>query len=313
MARSPLVWLGQPDPVGVRICAATSAAICACFGLPPWKKYWQRDRDHAGEPWLWSTVAPVVQQVCPPRRAVSSVAALPLWSRQAAFAEELARGPTIAHAATKQPLMGWTDCFSVDYPFAENPPGTKWLESASRASSHSITLLDLYRSVVDRRQHLRRIAGDDDVDHRRAVAFFHSSPQRAGQRFGILNADAAAAHRAGDRGVIHLDKVGRLIAAAHHRVLQRFDVTRRGVVDDNHREPEPGAARGFQLAEHHIEAAIARNCDDGPVRRGKARPHPARQSVANRRESTVRDEMPPGDFGVVEQAGPMTGKPAIGD
>src|SRR5262249_42890760 len=39
-------------------------------------------------------------------------------SRQAAFAEELARGPTIAHAATKQPLMGWTDCFSVDYPFA---------------------------------------------------------------------------------------------------------------------------------------------------------------------------------------------------
>src|SRR5262249_38238222 len=30
------------------------------------------------------------QQVRPPRRAVSSVAALPLWSRQAAFAEELA-------------------------------------------------------------------------------------------------------------------------------------------------------------------------------------------------------------------------------
>src|SRR5215471_18777997 len=84
-----------------------------------------------GEPWLWSTVAPVVQQVRPPRRAVSSVAALPLCSRQAAFAEELARGPTIAHAATKQPLMGWTDCFSVDYPFAENPPGTKWLERAS--------------------------------------------------------------------------------------------------------------------------------------------------------------------------------------
>jgi hypothetical protein len=64
---------------------------------------------------------------------------------------------------------------------------------------------------------------------------------------GFLNADAAAAHRAGDRGVIHLDQVGRLIAAAHHRVLQRFDVTRRGVVDDNHREPEPGAARGFQI------------------------------------------------------------------
>ena len=42
------------------------------------------------------------QQVRPPRRAVSSVPALPLWSRQAAFAEELARGPTIAHAATKQ-------------------------------------------------------------------------------------------------------------------------------------------------------------------------------------------------------------------
>src|SRR6516225_574081 len=42
------------------------------------------------------------QQVRPPRRAVSSVPALPLWSRQAAFAEELARSPTIAHAATKQ-------------------------------------------------------------------------------------------------------------------------------------------------------------------------------------------------------------------
>src|SRR5262249_41916747 len=28
--------------------------------------------------------------------------ALPLWSRQAAFAEKLARGPSIAHAATKQ-------------------------------------------------------------------------------------------------------------------------------------------------------------------------------------------------------------------
>jgi hypothetical protein len=28
--------------------------------------------------------------------------ALPLWSRQAAFAEELARGPIIAHAVTKQ-------------------------------------------------------------------------------------------------------------------------------------------------------------------------------------------------------------------
>jgi hypothetical protein len=41
------------------------------------------------------------QQVCPPR-AASSVPALPLWSRQAAFAEEVARGPTIAHAATKQ-------------------------------------------------------------------------------------------------------------------------------------------------------------------------------------------------------------------
>src|SRR5262245_52742238 len=203
------------------------------------------------------------------------------------------------------------------FPSITRSPKTRPARSGSRAlpaaSSHSIALLDLYRSVVDRRQHLRRIAGDDDVDHRWAVAFFHSSPQRAGQRFRILNADAAAAHRAGDRGVIHLDKVGRLIAAAHHRVLQRLDVTRRGVVDDNHREPEPGAARGFQLAEHHIEPAIARNCDDGSVRRGKARPHPARQSVANRREAAVRDEMPPGDFGVVEQAGPMTGKPAIGD
>src|SRR5215471_17090370 len=46
--------------------------------------------------------ATLVNLRCAPRRAVSSVPALPLWSRQAAFAEELARGPTIAHAATKQ-------------------------------------------------------------------------------------------------------------------------------------------------------------------------------------------------------------------
>ena len=49
-----------------------------------------------------------------------------------------------------------------------------------RVSGNTIASLDLHRAIVDRRKHLGRIAGDDDVDDRRAVALFHSPQQRRG-------------------------------------------------------------------------------------------------------------------------------------
>ena len=45
-------------------------------------------------------------------------------------------------------------------------------------SGNAIASLDLHRAVVDRRKHLGGIAGDDDVDDRRAVAFFHALLKR---------------------------------------------------------------------------------------------------------------------------------------
>src|SRR5262249_53367880 len=96
------------------------------------------------------------------------------------------RGARALHTRRPSSLTanGMDRLFFRRFPVRRKPPpaggGSRALPAAS---SPSIALLDLYRSVVDRRQHLRRIAGDDDVDHRRAVAFFHSSPQRAGQRF----------------------------------------------------------------------------------------------------------------------------------
>ena len=63
------------------------------------------------------------------------------------------------------------------------------------------------------------------------------------QRLGVLDADAADPHRAGDRGVVHLRQVGGLVAAAHHRVLQRLHVARGGVVDDDHRQRRAPARR----------------------------------------------------------------------
>src|SRR3977135_742532 len=90
---------------------------------------------------------------------------------------------------------------------------------------HPVALLDLDGAVVDRGQHLAGGAGHDDVEHGRAVALGHAGSERGAELFGILDPDAADAHRARHRGVIHLAEVGGLVAAAPHRVLQRLDVT----------------------------------------------------------------------------------------
>src|SRR3954451_1809970 len=80
-----------------------------------------------------------------------------------------------------------------------------------RGSSHAVALLDLQSAVVDGGQHLRRVAGHDDVYHRRAVALFHALPKRSREGLGVFDPDPAAAHDAGDRRVIHLVQIGRLI------------------------------------------------------------------------------------------------------
>ena len=137
--------------------------------------------------------------------------------------------------------------------------------------------------------------------------------QRRAEPVRILDPDAVAAHRAGDRGIIHLDEVGGLVAPAEHRVLQRLDVTRGGVVDDDDRQPDAGTPRGLELAQHHVEPAVAGDRDDRRGRRRQRRPDPAGQPVADRRQTAIRDEMPPRRLRVVEQPGPVAGKPAIGD
>ena len=96
----------------------------------------------------------------------------------------------------------------------------------------------------------------------------------AGELVRVLDADAVAPHGAGDRGVIHLDQVGGLVAAAEHRVLQRLDITRGGVVDDDDGQPDPGAARGFELAQGHVEAAVAGDRDDRRAGAASAAPIP---------------------------------------
>src|SRR4051794_31363625 len=52
---------------------------------------------------------------------------------------------------------------------------------AASASGHAIALFDLHGAVVDRGEHLGRVARDDDVDHRRTVAFFDALAQRRRQ------------------------------------------------------------------------------------------------------------------------------------
>src|SRR5260370_1414947 len=91
-------------------------------------------------------------------------------------------------------------------------------------SGNAVALLDLDGSAVDRRQHFSRIARDDDVDHGGPVALGDALAQRLAEFLRILDPDAAAAHRFGDRPIVHLDEIARLIALAQHRMLQRLDV-----------------------------------------------------------------------------------------
>jgi hypothetical protein len=59
---------------------------------------------------------------------------LPGFADTAAFDAALVNLALVHSCARNRcaPRAARTGCFSVDYPFAENPPGTKWLESASR-------------------------------------------------------------------------------------------------------------------------------------------------------------------------------------
>ena len=75
----------------------------------------------------------------------------------------------------------------------------------------------------------------------------------------------------------------------------------------------PIPARGLEFAEHHVEATIAGDRDDRGFRRRERGPDPAGQPIADRSQAAVRDEMPTGDFRIVEEPGPMRCKPAIGD
>ena len=65
---------------------------------------------------------------------------------------------------------------------------------------------------------------------------------------GIGDANALAAEGFGDRGVIQVGQLRRLVAAAEHGVLQGLDIARRGIVNDDHGQRHFQARRGFQIA-----------------------------------------------------------------
>src|SRR6266571_9418675 len=152
-------------------------------------------------------------------------------------------------------------------------------------SGNPVALLDLDGPAVDRGQHFSRVARDDHVDHGRPVALGHALAQRLAELLRILNPDAAAAHRFGDGRVVHFDEIARLIALAEHRMLQRLDVAGGGIVDDHRGEiVRARAPRGLELADRHVEAAVAGQCHDRPVGRRERRADAARQAVADRSE-----------------------------
>src|SRR5215218_2522342 len=195
----------------------------------------------------------------------------------------------------------------------------RWL-SASRApmpsgsgSSHPVALPDLDGPVVCGGEHLRRVAGDHDVDHDRALRTEGLLDRRA-DRAGILDADAGAPEGLRDLGVVRLGKVrGVIRPGAVHEVLERLDVARCRVVDDHDGERETHPARRLELAEHHVEAAVARDADDLALGRCERRAHGARQTVADRGKAAVRHEAAPGLLGVVQEPAPMGRESAVGD
>ena len=76
----------------------------------------------------------------------------------------------------------------------------------------------------------------------------------------------------------------------------------------------PSAARRLQLAEAHVEAAVAGQRDDAALRPGaELRADAARHAVADRGEAAVGQEVAPGRLGVEHQPAPVRGEAAVGD
>ena len=73
---------------------------------------------------------------------------------------------------------------------------------------HPIPLFDLHGAVVDRGQHLRRVAGDDDIDDGRAVALGHALGERGAKLLRVFHPNAPDPHRARNGGVIHFAQIG---------------------------------------------------------------------------------------------------------
>src|SRR5262245_40948566 len=178
---------------------------------------------------------------------------------------------------------------------------------------NTIALLDWRGAVVDSGEHLGRVARYHDVNDGWPIAFLHALLKRGSERLWVFDANAPAAHCAGDRRVIHLLEVGRLVAASHHRVLQGFDVPGGGVVDNDDGQSTADAPRAFQFAKGHVEPAVAANCNHRQVRYSQTRANAPWQPIADGSESAVRDKLATGLFGIVEQAGPMSREAAVGN
>jgi hypothetical protein len=106
---------------------------------------------------------------------------------------------------------------------------------------------------------------------------------------------------------------GLIGARAVHQVLQRLDVARGGVVDHDQGEAEAEPARGLELAERHVEAAVAGQRRNRPV--GSAEPGADRpgHAVADRGEPAVRHEAAPWPLAIEQEPTPVGGETAVGD
>jgi hypothetical protein len=77
-------------------------------------------------------------------------------------------------------------------------------------------------------------------------------------------------------------------------VLQRLHVAARRVVDDEHDAGGADPARRFQVPERHVEAAVARQRRDAPLRPdAELRADRARQPVADGGKAAVGHVVPP--------------------
>src|SRR5262245_2922579 len=133
-------------------------------------------------------------------------------------------------------------------------PGMAARNRSSLANlGNTIALLDWRGAVVDSGEHLGRVTRYHDVNDGWPIAFLHALLKRGSERLRVFDANAPAAHRAGDRRVIHLLEVGRLVTSPHHRVLQCFDVAGGAVVDNDDSQAAADEPRGFQLAERRVE------------------------------------------------------------